>query len=169
MQRAGSVEVAVARTAEVMTVFGTGKLAADERAASAAHEGTGVAGVAIEVVVVAKPAHCPCTSPSTQLGPRCCVGSGEFCWQCRLPPTATRLTSDGVFERLDWMWTLPSTLPSHARHGPLFDWQWKSPLISVSGPWKPSGPLSHDWMCRLPPTLTLPWSSTERQFWAWMS
>src|SRR5438874_7384944 len=143
MHRAGSVEVADARTADVITILGTGKAETDS-AASAAQEATGVTGVAIEVVVVAKPAHCPCELPSTQLGPCTRVGSGEFCWQCRSPPTVTRLTSDAVFERLDWMWRLPSTLPSQARHGPLFDWQWKSPLISVSGPWKPFGPASHD-------------------------
>src|SRR5689334_4454287 len=127
MHRSGKVLLAGVSTAEVITVLGTGKADAGSRA-SAAHEAAGVTGVAIDVVLVAKPAHWSCALPSTQLGPCTCVGSGEFCWQCRFPPTCTRLTSDAVFERFDWMWTLPSTLPSQARHGPLFDWQWKSPL-----------------------------------------
>src|SRR3954464_8584216 len=63
MQRAGSVEAGDARTAEVITVFGTGRLAAG-RAARAAQDATGVTGVAIDVVVAAKPPHCPCASPS---------------------------------------------------------------------------------------------------------
>src|SRR5262245_17445427 len=101
MQRCGNPFAAGVSTAEVMTVLGTGKPAAGS-VARLAH-GVGVAGVAIDVVAVAKPAHWPWAFPSTQLGPWERVGIGVLPKQCRFPPTLTRLMSDAVCDVLDWM------------------------------------------------------------------
>src|SRR5689334_20469413 len=131
MQRSGNVLVAGASTADVITVLGTGNPVAG-RLARAAHPETGVTGpLLIDVEVVAKPWHWPSETPSTQLGPCVCVGAVEFCWQIRLPPTVTRLTSGAVGPRFCWISTLPLTLPSHARQDAPFDefpWHWKLPL-----------------------------------------
>ena len=56
MQRSGKDPLAGVSTADVITVFGTGKPETG-RAASAAHDPAGVTGVPIDDVVVAKPAH----------------------------------------------------------------------------------------------------------------
>ena len=57
MQRSGRLPLAAVSTAEVITVFGTGKPAAG-RAASAAHDAAGATGpLLIDVPVVAKPVH----------------------------------------------------------------------------------------------------------------
>ena len=56
MQRSGKDPLAGVSTAEVITVFGTGKAEAGS-AASAAQDAAGVTGVAMDVVVVPKPAH----------------------------------------------------------------------------------------------------------------
>jgi hypothetical protein len=56
MQRSGKDPLAGVSTADVITVFGTGKPEAG-RAASAAQDPAGVTGLPIDDVVVAKPAH----------------------------------------------------------------------------------------------------------------
>src|SRR6266404_511324 len=81
----------------------------------------GVSGVAIDVVVVEKPAHWPCACPSTQLGPRNWVGSGELSAQLRFPSTRTRLTSEALAATFERMWALPPTRPSQATQGPALD------------------------------------------------
>src|SRR5262249_51192789 len=139
-------------TAEVITVFGTGKPEAGS-AARLAHD-FGVTGVAIEVVLVSKPAHWPCERPSTQLGPRRRVGCGVLPVHSRLPPTLTRLMSEVPCVRFDVTWTLPRTLPSQARQGPILARHSKLPLMTMSGPWKPFGDVPlHELMRTLPPTV----------------
>src|SRR3981189_2141957 len=109
MQRCGRPPPAGVSTADTITVLGTGKPAAGS-AASAAH-GRGVTGVAIDVVVVEKPAHWPCACPSTQLGPRNWVGFGELSAQLRFPSTRTRLPPRAPMARFARMGGLPATPP----------------------------------------------------------
>ena len=132
MQRCGRPPPAGVSTADTITVLGTGKPAGGS-AASAAH-GRGVTGVAIDVDVVEKPAHWPCACPSTQLGPRNWVGSGELSAQLRFPSTRTRLTSEALAATFEWMWALPPTRPSQATQGPALDWHSKLPRMTMSGP-----------------------------------
>src|SRR4030081_2942894 len=140
MQRCGRPPPAGVSTADTITVLGTGEPGAGTAgsAARAAH-GRGVTGVAIDVVVVEKPAHWPCACPSTQLGPRNWVGFGELSAQLRFPSTRTRLTSEALAATFERMWALPPTRPSQATHGPALDWHSKLPLMTVSGPWKALG------------------------------
>jgi hypothetical protein len=152
----------------VITVLGTGK--PEPGSVFRLAHGVGVTGVAIEVVVVLNPAHWPCDRPSTQLGPCECVGAGEFPSQFRFPFTLMRLTSDAACPWLDWIWTPSSTVPSHAKQDPALDRHSKLPWMSTSGPWKPfdAVPL-HELIFRFPPTVTLPCSRTELQFFASIS
>src|SRR6516164_4700220 len=131
MQRSGSPPPAGVSTADVMTAFGTGKSEAGS-VARLAH-GFGVTGIAIDVVLVLKPAHWPCACPSTQLGPCKRVGSGELPTQFRVPPTLTRLMSEAPCETLDATWRFPPMLPSHAKHGPALERHSKLPSITTSG------------------------------------
>ena len=99
--------------------------------------------------------------PVTQSGPALWVGAGVFCWHRRFPPIVVRLTSEAKLDLLFWTRASRRPLPAMLCRSRIVLAQKFAADLSAGADEAALPCTVLD--LKIPPTVTVPWSSTEAQ------